>query len=111
MEEFIMFGVVIAVPLGIAILLLTGKLSAADAIAGFNTMSKKQQAKYDEKALSCFMGWLLVVFCLGLFLLLIAGKYFKGGWIQYFGIVLILSLFVGCFYVRTSKRFRKNKDK
>jgi len=107
MNEILMFAVVMFVPLGISILLLTGKISAADAISGYNTMSKKKKEKYDEKALSRYFGWTLLIFCLCFIIFFISGKYFKGEWVKYCGIALMSSLFVCIIYARTSKRFRK----
>ena len=107
MNEILVFVVVMFVPLGISILLLTGKISAADAISGYNTMSKKKKEKYDEKALSRFFGWILLIFCLSFIIFFIIGKHFKGEWVKYCGIALMSSLLVCIIYARTSKRFRK----
>ena len=107
MNEILMFVVVLFIPLGMSILLLTGKISAADAISGYNTMSKRKKEKYDEKALSRFLGWALLIFCLGFIIFFITGKHFKGEWVKYCVIALISSLFVCSIYARTSKRFRK----
>ena len=105
---FIIFGVCISVPFGIAILLVTGKIGG-DAISGFNTMSKEKREKYDEKSLSRFVGWLLIVFCLGLFLIP-TGKYLKIGWLTFFGgVFAFVVLFVGVIYANTGKRFYKDK--
>ena len=107
MNEILMFLVVMFVPLGMSILLLIGKISAADAISGYNTMSKKKKEKYDEKALSRYFGWVLLIFCLSFIIIFITGKHFKGEWVKYCVIALISSLFVCSIYARTSKRFRK----
>ena len=109
MNEIIIILVVMFVPLGIGILLLTGKISAADAISGYNTMSKKKKEKYDEKALSRYFGWLLLIFCLGFIFLIITKQYIKSDLLKYCFIALVVLQLVGCFYARTSKRFRKDK--
>ena len=96
MKVLLMIIVVMFVPLGISVLLLTGKISAADAISGYNTMSKKKKEKYDEKALSRFLGWMLLIFCLSFIIFLIAGMHFKGEWVKYCGATLVSSFF--CLY-------------
>ena len=111
MKEFLMIIVVMFVPLGISILLLTGKISAADAISGYNTMNKKKKEKYDEKVLSRFSGWMLLLFCLSFIIFLIAGMHLKGAWVKYCGVTLVLSFFVCIIYANTSKRFRKKMAK
>ena len=107
MNAFVIIIVVMFVPLGISVLLLTGKISAAEAISGYNTMNKKKKEKYDEKALSRFFGWFLLLFCLSFIIFFIAGTYLKGEWVKYRGITLASVPLFFIIYARTSKRFRK----
>jgi hypothetical protein len=88
-----------------AILLLTGR--GASLIAGYNTMSKEEKEKYDEKALCKFMGKILIpigilvpVFGLGLI--------YEIPWITpvYVVGVVGLVLFAG-IYANTGNRFKK----
>ena len=110
MKEIIMVIAVIFMPLGIGILLLTGKINAADAISGYNTMSKKRKEKYDEKALSHFLGWILIIFCLGFIIFFTTVRYFEIEWLKYCLIALIFVFLFANIYARTSKRFRKRSN-
>ena len=71
---FIIIGAILVPMIIIAICLLNG--NGAFLIAGYNTMSKDEKAKYDEKALCRSVGWLLIgiSFCM---LLIPAGIYFN----------------------------------
>ena len=51
---FIIFGIIIALMIVMSVFLLNGK--GAFLIAGYNTMSKKRKALYDEKAMCRFAG-------------------------------------------------------
>ena len=57
MSELLAHLAVIALFLGLAALFSRGK--GAFLIAGYNTASQKEKAKYDEKALCRFMGKLM----------------------------------------------------
>lgn len=101
--------VIVVIPLIVmAIFFLNGK--GAFLIAGYNTASKEEKAKYDEKALCRFVGWLLIVISFST-LLIPAGDYFEMEWLIYCGIALIiLSSFGAVFYMNIGKRFRVNTD-
>ena len=49
-------------------------------IAGYNTMSKKEKARYDEKALTKFIGRIMLIISF-MFLILIIGLFFSIYWI------------------------------
>ncbi|MDR2655639.1 MAG: DUF3784 domain-containing protein [Oscillospiraceae bacterium] len=101
---FVIFGVVLAPMIIIAICLLNSK--GAFLIAGYNTMSKAEKAMYDEKALCRSVGWLLIgiSFCM---LLVPTGIYFKISWLSYGGIALAFLGAVGyIIYANTGNRFR-----
>jgi hypothetical protein len=101
---FIIFGIMVI----IAIFLLNGK--GAFLVAGYNTMSKDKKAKYDEKALCRFVGWLLIAISFSM-LLFPAGIYFKITWLTYFGIAVILLGTIGAvIYANTGNRFQKNAN-
>ena len=104
----IIFGIVVIALIILATLLLNGK--GAFLIAGYNTASKEEKSKYDEKALCRFVGWLLIVisFCM---LLFPAGYYFEMAWLAYCGIAIImLGSFGAVIYANTGNHFRKNID-
>jgi len=104
---FIIFGIVIVPMIVVAVFLLNGK--GAFLIAGYNTMSKIEKEKYDEKAMCRFVGWLLIVISLSMLLFPI-GLYFEIIWLSYFWIAFMLVGTIGAvIYMNTGNRFR-NKD-
>jgi len=105
--SIIIFGIIIITMIIMAVFLINGKGSFL--IAGYNTMSKKEKEKYDEKAISRFTGWLLIIisFCV---LILFAGNYYQIKWLSFCGIGLIFLISIGgAVYMFTGKRFR-NKE-
>ena len=91
----------------IGILLYGGK--AGFLLAGYNTMSREEKAKWDEKRLLRFSGKCIIVLSilpLGMELLILAGLPFGSvygiGWTAY--VLLIVWMIV---YMNTKKRFRK----
>jgi len=100
----IVIGVIVVSMIIMAVFLLNGK--GAFLIAGYNTMSKTERAKYNEKALCRFTGWLLIAltFCM---LLIPAGIFLEIPWLIYCGTMLILVLSIGAvIYSNTGNRFR-----
>ena len=76
-------------------------------ISGYNTSSKEEKAKYDEKALCKFMGKTMFmlafsVFLWGLSTLLNQHVIFVIGFILFIGTVIFLLI-----YTNTNNRFRK----
>jgi hypothetical protein len=103
---FVIFGIIIVPLLILAIFLLKGK--GGFLIAGFNTMSKEDQAKYDEKALCRFVGWLLIVVLCCVVLIPISIQ-FECVWLMYGGIVLTFVIISGAvIFMNTGNRFHKN---
>lgn len=76
-------------------------------IAGYNTLDKKEQDKYDQAALCKFMGKYLLSVSLLLPAIPIGGI-FKINWLGfiYGAYVLISAIFVG-IYCNTGNRFKK----
>lgn len=78
-------------------------------IAGYNTASAAEKAKYDEKALCRFMGKLMFALAacqavMGL------GAAWAGMWLYWVGIVLFLvSVVGGVIYANTGRRFQKKE--
>lgn len=78
-------------------------------LAGYNTMSREEKAKWDEKRLLRFSGKCIIVLSIlpiGMELLILAGLPFGPvygiGWTVY--VLLIVWMIV---YMNTKKRFRK----
>ncbi len=102
---FLVFGLIIVPLLIMAIALLCGK--GAFMIAGYNTMSKDEQAKYNEKALCRFVGGLLFVVSFCLLLVPLSVQYDRQ-WQMFVGIALSIIVPIGAvIYMNTNGRFRK----
>ena len=102
---FIIFGIIVIPIVVMAIFLLKGK--GAFLVAGYNTMSRAEKARYDEKAMCRFVGWLLIVisFCI---LLFPVGIYLEVMWIAFFAIAVIIFGSIGAvIYINTGNRFQK----
>ena len=77
-------------------------------IAGYNTASKAEKARYDEKALCRFMGKIMFALagCQGIMAL---GILVVGMWLFWVGIAAFLAVTFGTvIYANTGNRFRKN---
>ncbi|MGE5628056.1 MAG: DUF3784 domain-containing protein [Solirubrobacterales bacterium] len=75
-------------------------------LAGYNTMSKEEKAKYDEKALFKFMGKAMFVISFSNFLMWFSNTYNVYylsviGFILFFGTITFILI-----YVNTKNRFR-----
>lgn len=91
--------------IAIGILFLNNKCSWL--ISGYNTMSKEEKEKYDEKALYKFMAYFMFVIsvCLGLIGI---GGYYNIRWLLILATVLMVMVaFGGVIYCNTGKRFLK----
>ena len=76
-------------------------------IAGYNTSSKEEKAKYDEKALCRFMGKLMFAMA-GCWVPVALSALLDRMWLYYAGIGLFLAVvFGGVIYANTGNRFRK----
>jgi len=104
----IIMAPIVALFLIIAAFLFCGK--GAFLIAGYNTMGKKDQAKYDEKALCRAVAWVLVVSAVSCALLPV-GTYFESGWLIGLAVVAMTVFPVGfAIYANTGKRFLIDPD-
>ena len=76
-------------------------------IAGYNTASRAERAKYDEKALCRAMGWLM--FALAVCWLIIALNFlFDSMAFQWIGFLLFFVVcIVGIVYMNTSKKIKR----
>lgn len=97
---------VILIPLffaGVALCLGHG----ADLIAGYNTASPEERAKWDEKALCRGLG-VLVLLILACIAVAMAGSVFGKPLLLWMGLALTAAVAVGgLVYINTSKRFKR----
>ena len=106
MIGWIITGIIIIPFIVMAIFLLKGK--GAFLIAGYNTMSSKNKAAYDEKALCKAVGWLLIVLSV-LMLLFPLAMQFQAMWLFWVSFILFFLATIGfAIYANTGNRFRKN---
>jgi len=78
-------------------------------IAGFNTLTPEERAKYDQKALCRFVGKLLFALS-GCFLLIGVGAFLDRLSLVLIGVFLTLILvFGGTVYANTGNRFQKKE--
>jgi len=88
--------------------LLQGK--GAMLIAGYNTMSEKEKANYDTKALCQATGTLIIVVGIAL-LLMQLGNQLRIGWLTWLSAILLFVLPIGfIIYSNTGNRFLKKAD-
>lgn len=97
--------IIVAVFVILGIVFLKGK--GAFLVAGYNTASREERAKYDEKALCRFMGKLMFV-CAGCFILISLGSVLEQMALVWLGIVLMLvMIFAAVIYANTGNRFKR----
>jgi hypothetical protein len=106
--ESLIWGFVLIPMIVMSLFLLNGK--GAFLIAGYNTMSKEEQAKYDEKALcrstGRFLLWITFVMMLVPF-----GIHNEIIWMPFCAIgIMMASSLVYLIYVNTGNRFLKKED-
>lgn len=89
----------------IGVFMISGK--GAFLIAGYNTMPKEEKEKYNEKALTTFMGKMM-------FALAFSMTFWAGSaaldimWLFWVGLILFIGItFFMLIYMNTSKRFKK----
>ncbi len=76
-------------------------------IAGYNTPSKEERAKYDKKWLCRFMGKIMLVLAGGSALWAVS-VYIQSDWLLYVGLFLYLgAVAFALMYTNTKKRFKK----
>jgi len=103
MWELVTIGVIGGLIIVLAIVLMAGRGSFL--IAGFNTMPKDQKATYDAKALSKFVGKILLPIGVLIPFTAIEGI---AGWYPWVFVAVTFGLCIfAVAYVNTGKRFRK----
>ena len=76
-------------------------------IAGYNTASREEQAKYDEKALCLFMGKLMFA-CAGCFVVIALGNVLEQMVLVWLGIILMIVICIAAvIYTNTGNRFKR----
>ncbi|MDR0347370.1 MAG: DUF3784 domain-containing protein [Coriobacteriales bacterium] len=101
----VIFIIVVGSLLAMAVVLLNGK--GAFLIAGYNTMSAREKATYDERALCRSMGKLMLAVTLAIALVFVA-LLIDQSWLLYSGIALSVVLPLGYLvYANTGNRFRR----
>ena len=76
-------------------------------IAGYNTASKAEKARYDEKALCRFMGRLMFAMA-GCWAVVALSTLLDREWLLFLGLGLYLVvIFGGVIYANTGNRFRR----
>lgn len=100
----IIFVPIIILLLLVSFLMLNGKGSFL--IAGYNTMSKEEKARYKEKELTQFIGRITLIITLS-FIFFVIGLYYTWLWMIF---VFIGGLTLTCVYAiigANSKKFKK----
>lgn len=89
----------------LAITFFLGK--GAMLIAGYNTMSKKDKEKYDEKALCHFMGWIMLLLAISM-VFPVFGELLQNNILPIIGFsfIVIVILFM-IIYLYAGNRFKK----
>ncbi len=89
----------------LGIIFLKGK--GAFLIAGYNTASKSEKARTDEKKLCTFMGRFMLVLA-ACWLVIAASEIFKTMALYWLGLALFfIVVFAGIVYANTGDRFKK----
>jgi succinate-acetate transporter protein len=94
----------------LGLIIKTGKFNFL--IAGFNTMSKEEQAKWNIVAISKFLGWLLIVTSSILLVACvpIALDFYATAFILISYGLFTLVMIIGAVYVNISPRFKNFKE-
>ncbi len=105
--KMIVCGVLFLLFVILGIILLAGR--GARLIAGYNTMSKEERERYDERALCRFMGRLML-FCAACMLVMGADEVWPGQGLWLIAVFLLFFGAVGAVvYANTGGRFLKKR--
>ena len=101
----IIHGIIVVVFVILGTVFLTGKGSFL--IAGYNTASKAEKEKIDEKKLCRYMGKLMFLFA-ACFLVIIASDISGEMWLLWLGLILFFCIMIGgIIYINTGSRLKK----
>ena len=96
---------ILAILLVLGCVLLSGR--GAWLIAGYNTMSPEEKAKYNEKALCRAMGWMMLALA-GAWGLVTAAMLLNLTWLLWVGNLLFVAvIIVGAVYLNRSDRVKR----
>lgn len=105
MAGILITSIIMLIFIGIGILLSQGK--GAFLIAGYNTMPKEEQEKYDVRALCKFMGKMMFLFAFSMFFWIL-GDLYESSALFIVGLVIFLGVTVFMLiYMNTNNRFKK----
>ncbi|MGG7078663.1 DUF3784 domain-containing protein [Clostridium sardiniense] len=103
--EMIFVGVIIVLFIFLGVIFSMGK--GAFLIAGINTMSKEEKAKYNISALCKFMGKFMFVIAFSI-LLFALGEVFEKNVLFIIGqVIMYISIIFTLIYMNVSKKFKK----
>lgn len=98
-------GIIVGVSILLGILFRRGKGSFL--IAGYNTASKAEKEKIDEKKLCRYMGNLMFLIA-GCFLVLVASDLTGKMWLLWLGLALLFGVVLGgIVYLNTGNRLKR----
>ena len=101
----IIHGILVGLFLLLGIVFFNGKGSFL--IAGYNTASKAEREKIDEKKLCGYMGKLMFAFA-GCFLILMASDILGEMWLLWLGLALFFGVGIGgVIYINTGSRLKR----
>ena len=101
----IIHGVMVGVLTILGILFLNGKGSCL--IAGYNTASKAEKEKIDEKKLCKYVGKMMFLLA-GSFLVIMASDILGEMWLLWLGLGLFFGIVIGgIIYINTGDRLKK----
>ena len=98
-------SIIIVVFVLLGVLFLSGK--GAGLIAGYNTSSSQEKAKYDEKALCRFMGKFMFVLAACWVLALVSAVLGRMALLWIGQVLFIVIIIAGVIYANTGNRFKK----
>jgi uncharacterized membrane protein len=102
----VILGGVVLIVMAIAAVLLSGR--GGWLIAGYNTMSAEEKARYDEKGLSRAVGGMMLVVGILIAVSFIA-KQNEMDWLFTLSIVLyVVVLLAGVIWINTGERYRRH---
>jgi len=108
-----MISIIITIPISLflvicGIMFLRGRWE--NLLAGWNTMSESERAKWNKPAMFHFAGWMLIIMAIPLFLLPLVIHYELTAliWVM-IGLMTAIPL-AGVIYMNVSKRFHNQKE-
>ena len=105
MMLLLIHGIIVGVSILLGILFRRGKGSFL--IAGYNTASKAEKEKIDEKKLCRYMGNLMFLIA-GCFLVLVASDLTGKMWLLWLGLALLFGVVLGgIVYLNTGNRLKR----